>query len=97
MRTVEYEPGWGWIARNPDGTEAVPNFRWASRSIARSVAKEDVAMRAARYALGLRRLELYAHPDDWSAIQQFAIKLQMQRAVSVWIVRPGPKPIQALE
>lgn len=38
------------------------------------------AMRAARDALGLRRLELYVHPDDRPAIQQFAIKLQMRRA-----------------
>ena len=38
------------------------------------------AMRAARDALGLRRLELYARPEDVPAIQQFAIKLQMRRA-----------------
>lgn len=37
-------------------------------------------MRSARDALGLRRLELYAHPDDWPEIQQLAIKLQMRRA-----------------
>lgn len=37
-------------------------------------------MRTARDALGLRRLELYAHPEDWPAIRQFAIKLQMRRA-----------------
>ena len=26
-------------------------------------------MRAEREALGLKRLELYAHPDDWPAIK----------------------------
>ena len=47
---------------------------------AKTSGERMVAMRAARYALGLRRLELYAHPDDWPAIQQFAIKVQMRRA-----------------
>jgi hypothetical protein len=40
-RTVEYEPGWGWIARNPwTGKEVIENFRWSSRSVARAVADE---------------------------------------------------------
>ena len=38
VRAVEYEPGWGWIARDPDGNEVLPDFRWASRSVARDVA-----------------------------------------------------------
>mgnify|MGYP003385332002 CR=1 FL=1 len=38
------------------------------------------AMRAARDALGLRRLELYAHPDDWTAIKALAEKLQKKRS-----------------
>ena len=38
------------------------------------------AMRAARYALGMKRLELYAHPDDWPAIKALAEKLQRKRA-----------------
>lgn len=38
------------------------------------------AMRAARDALGLKRLELYAHPDDWPAIKALAEKLQRRRA-----------------
>ena len=38
------------------------------------------AMRAVRYALGLRRLELYAHPDDWPAIKALAENLQRRRA-----------------
>lgn len=43
--------------------------------------KDRVAqMRAARDALGLKRLELYAHPDDWPAIKALAEKLQRRRA-----------------
>ena len=38
------------------------------------------AMRAARDALGLKRSELYAHPDDWPAIKARAEKLQRRRA-----------------
>ncbi len=37
------------------------------------------ALRAARDALGLKRLELYAHPDDWPAIKALAEKLQARR------------------
>ena len=37
-------------------------------------------LRAARDALGLKRLELYAHPDDWPAIKALAEKLQRRRA-----------------
>lgn len=38
VRTVEYEPGWGWIARDPrTGREVLENFRWTSRSVARDV------------------------------------------------------------
>ena len=40
VRRVEYDPGWGWIARNRDGNEIAKNFRWASRSVARTVAYE---------------------------------------------------------
>jgi hypothetical protein len=41
VRTVEYEPGYGWIARNPEtGQEVIENFRWASRSVARTVVAE---------------------------------------------------------
>jgi hypothetical protein len=38
VRSVEYEPGWGWIARGPDGREVQPEFRWRTRSAARDVA-----------------------------------------------------------
>lgn len=37
-------------------------------------------LRASREALGLRRLELYAHPDDWPAVQALAERLQRKRA-----------------
>ena len=38
VRAVEYEPGWGWIARGPDGKEVLADFRWRTRSAARDVA-----------------------------------------------------------
>lgn len=41
IRTVEYEPGWGWIARNPwTGKEVIEDFVWRSRSVARAVVAE---------------------------------------------------------
>lgn len=41
IRTVEYDHGWGWIARNPyTGQEVLPDFRWTSRSVARAVVWE---------------------------------------------------------
>ena len=41
IRTVEYEPGWGWIARDPrTGKEVIHDFRWSSRAIAREVSRE---------------------------------------------------------
>ena len=36
-------------------------------------------LRANRAAEGLKRLELYAHPDDWPAIKALAAKLQRRR------------------
>jgi hypothetical protein len=58
-------------------------------SPAKTTAERVAAMRAARKALGLKRLELYAHPDDWPAIQQLAIKLQMRRAKKLAAPRAG--------
>lgn len=49
-------------------------------SAAKTAAERVAAMRAARDAMGLRRLELYAHPDDWQAIKALAEKLQRKRA-----------------
>ena len=36
-------------------------------------------MRASRAAIGLKRFELYAHPDDWAAIKAQADKLLADR------------------
>lgn len=41
IKSVEHEEGWGWIARNPfTGEEIMKDFRWTSRSVARSVVAE---------------------------------------------------------
>ena len=49
-------------------------------SAAKTISERVQAMRSARDALGLKRLELYAHPDDWPAIKALAEKLQRRRA-----------------
>ena len=46
----------------------------------KTTAERVAALRAARDALGLKRLELYAHPDDWPAIKALAEKLRRKRA-----------------
>ena len=46
----------------------------------KTTAERVAALRAARDALGLKRLELYAHPEDWPAIKALAEKLQRKRA-----------------
>lgn len=57
------------------GTELAPGHM----SPAKTTTERVGALRAARDALGLRRLELYAHPDDWPAIKALADKLQRRR------------------
>ena len=47
---------------------------------AKTTSERVAKLRAARDALGLRRLELYAHPDDWATIKAFAESLQRTRA-----------------
>ena len=47
---------------------------------AKTTSERVAAMRAARDALGLKRLELYAHPEDWPQIKALAEKLQRKRA-----------------
>ena len=47
---------------------------------AKTGAERVATLRAARDALGLKRLELYAHPDDWPAIKALAERLQKKRA-----------------
>ena len=37
-------------------------------------------LRSGRELLGLKRLELYAHPEDWPTIKALAEKLQRKRA-----------------
>jgi len=49
-------------------------------SPAKTTAERVAALRAARESLGLKRLELYAHPEDWPAIKALAEKLQRRRA-----------------
>ena len=49
-------------------------------SSAKTTSERVAALRAARDALGLKRLELYAHPEDWTAIKALAEKLQRKRA-----------------
>jgi hypothetical protein len=49
-------------------------------NVAKTTSERVSAMRRVREELGLKRLELYAHPGDWPAIKQLAIKMQMRRA-----------------
>ena len=49
-------------------------------SAAKTTTERVAALRAARDALGLKRMELYAHPEDWPAIKALAEKLQRRRA-----------------
>jgi hypothetical protein len=49
-------------------------------SPAKTTSERVAKLRADRDALGLKRLELYAHPDDWPAIKALAEKLQKRRA-----------------
>jgi hypothetical protein len=45
----------------------------------KTTAERVQEMRARREALGLTRLDLYAHPADHEAIKAFAAKLQRKR------------------
>lgn len=45
----------------------------------RTVSERVAALRARAAALGLKRLEIYAHPEDWGAIKTLAAKLQKRR------------------
>ena len=49
-------------------------------SSAKTTSERVAKLRADRDALGLKRLELYAHPEDWPAIKALAEKLQRRRA-----------------
>jgi hypothetical protein len=47
---------------------------------AKTVAERVQALRQRREALGVTRLELYAHPDDHAALKVLADRLQRKRA-----------------
>ena len=47
---------------------------------AKTATERVQALRAERAALGLKRLELYAHPDDWPGIKALSERLQRRRA-----------------
>lgn len=59
VRTVEYDIGWGWIARNPFTGQVIPDddFRWSSRSVARSVVLECRLLQAPNAELSGERSE----------------------------------------
>jgi len=46
-------------------------------------------LRERRDALGLKRSELYAHPEDWPAIKALAERLQRKRAKKLAAPRAG--------
>lgn len=47
--------------------------------MAKTINERVAAMRERAASLGLKRLELYAHPEDWVAIKALAEKLQKRR------------------
>lgn len=47
---------------------------------AKTTAERVDALRKRREELGLKRREVYAHDDDWPAVQALAEKLQRKRA-----------------
>jgi hypothetical protein len=49
-------------------------------TVAKTTGERVAKLRADRDSLGLKRLELYAHPEDWKAIKALAEKLQRKRA-----------------
>ncbi len=46
---------------------------------AKPVAARVAALRQRRAALGLKRLELYAHPDDHAALKELSARLYLRR------------------
>ena len=46
----------------------------------KTTAARVAALRQRRAALGLKRLELYAHPTDHAALKALAARLQLRRA-----------------
>lgn len=58
-------------------------------SAAKTTTERVAKLRADRDALGLKRLELYAHPEDWPAIKALAERLQRKRAKKLAPPRAG--------
>jgi hypothetical protein len=56
---------------------------------AKTTSERVAKMRADRDALGLKRLELYAHPEDLPAIKALAERLQRKRAKKLAAPRAG--------
>jgi hypothetical protein len=52
------------------------------RPTTKGTAASVAALRARRAALGLKRADIYAHPDDLPAIKTLAEKLQRKRTKS---------------
>lgn len=48
MKRVEHIPGWGWVARKPDGEMIVDGFFWRTRAVARDVVAEYDMIEAMR-------------------------------------------------
>jgi hypothetical protein len=55
----------------------------------KTTSERVAAMREVREDLGLKRLEMYVHPEDWPAVKQYAIKLQLKRAKKLAQPRAG--------
>jgi hypothetical protein len=45
----------------------------------KTISERVAALRERAAAQGLKRLEIYAHPEDWAAIKTLAEKLQKRR------------------
>jgi hypothetical protein len=45
----------------------------------KTTAERVQALRTRREALGLRRFEVYVHPDDYDAVKALADRLQVKR------------------
>lgn len=50
------------------------------------------ALRARREELGLKRQELYVHPEDWPAVKEYAAKAQRKRERAAKAAPPPPPP-----
>ena len=51
--------------------------------LAKTAAQRQAELRANRAALGMKRLELHAHPEDWPAIKALAERLRQLRSLQM--------------